>query len=52
MVLFIEAGKSFGEVALMSEDAVRNATVIADEETDLLVVSRELFNRSMKVMNV
>lgn len=33
----------------MSEDSVRNATVIADEETDLLVVSRELFNRSMKV---
>ena len=33
----------------MSEDAVRNATVIADEDTDLLVVSRELFNRSMKV---
>lgn len=33
----------------MSEDSVRNATVIADEETDLLVISRELFNRSMKV---
>ncbi|XP_071161966.1 uncharacterized protein [Mytilus edulis] len=47
-ILHYEAGKSFGEVALMSEDAVRNATVIADEETDLLVVSRELFNRSMK----
>lgn len=45
----IEEGKSFGEVALMSEDSVRNATVIADEETDLLVISRELFNRSMKV---
>lgn len=35
----------------MSEDAVRNATVITDEDTDLLVVSRELFNRSMKVSN-
>ena len=34
----------------MSEDSVRNATVIADEETDLLVISRELFNRSMKVL--
>lgn len=44
-----EEGKSFGELALMSEDSVRNATVIADEETDLLVISRELFNRSMKV---
>lgn len=49
LLLFIEEGKSFGEVALMSEDSVRNATVIADEETDLLVISRELFNRSMKV---
>lgn len=47
-ILHYEAGKSFGEVALMSEDSVRNATVIADEDTDLLVVSRELFNRSMK----
>lgn len=49
LISAIEEGKSFGEVALMSEDSVRNATVIADEETDLLVISRELFNRSMKV---
>lgn len=49
LIFAIEEGKSFGEVALMSEDSVRNATVIADEETDLLVISRELFNRSMKV---
>lgn len=49
LIFSIEEGKSFGEVALMSEDSVRNATVIADEETDLLVISRELFNRSMKV---
>ncbi|XP_062620945.1 uncharacterized protein LOC134282559 [Saccostrea cucullata] len=47
-IIHYEEGKSFGEVALMSEDSVRNATVLADEETDLLVISRELFNRSMK----
>ena len=46
---FAEEGKSFGEIALMSEESVRNATVISDDETDLLVISRELFNRSMKV---
>ena len=44
-----DAGKSFGEIALISEDSVRNATVIADEETDLMVIHRDLFNRSMKV---
>ncbi|XP_060069078.1 uncharacterized protein LOC132549175 [Ylistrum balloti] len=47
-IMHYEGGKSFGEVALMSEDSVRNATIIADEETDLLVISRELFNRSIK----
>ena len=47
--IFTDSGKSFGEIALISEDSVRNATVIADEETDLLVIHRDLFNRSMKV---
>ena len=47
--LCTDAGKSFGEIALISEDSVRNATVIADEETDLMVIHRDLFNRSMKV---
>ncbi|XP_033735728.1 uncharacterized protein LOC117324159 isoform X2 [Pecten maximus] len=47
-IMHYEGGKSFGEVALMSEDSVRNATIIADEDTDLLVISRELFNRSIK----
>ncbi|XP_013410684.1 uncharacterized protein LOC106173901 [Lingula anatina] len=41
-------GKSFGEVALITEDCVRTATVIADTKTDLLVVSRELFNRCLR----
>lgn len=49
LLLFTDAGKSFGEIALISDDSVRNATVIADEETDMLVIHRDLFNRSMKV---
>ncbi|XP_053395036.1 uncharacterized protein LOC123545038 isoform X2 [Mercenaria mercenaria] len=47
-IIHFDAGKSFGEIALISEDSVRNATVIADEETDLLLIHRDLFNRSMK----
>ncbi|XP_041353721.1 uncharacterized protein LOC121371698 isoform X2 [Gigantopelta aegis] len=48
-IMNFEGGDGFGEVALLEEDAVRNATVIADEDSDLLVISRELFERSMKV---
>ncbi|KAL4239120.1 hypothetical protein ACF0H5_003822 [Mactra antiquata] len=47
-IIHYDAGKSFGEIALISEDSVRNATVIADEESDLLLIHRDLFNRSMK----
>ncbi len=47
--MFVDAGKAFGELALMNEDSVRNASIIADEETDLLVINRDLFNRSLKV---
>ncbi|XP_067682167.1 uncharacterized protein [Haliotis asinina] len=47
-IMHFDAGKSFGEIALISEDAVRNATIITDYETDLLVISRDLFNRSIK----
>ena len=42
------AGKSFGELALISKDCVRNASIIADETTDLLVVNRDLYNRSLR----
>ena len=44
-----DAGKAFGELALLNEDSVRNASIIADEETDLLIINRDLFNRSLKV---
>ncbi|CAL1533253.1 unnamed protein product [Lymnaea stagnalis] len=42
------AGKSFGELALINADCVRNATIIADEATDLLSVDRDLYNRSLR----
>lgn len=44
----IPAGKSFGELALINADCVRNASIIADETTDLLIVNRELYSRSLK----
>ncbi|XP_064601097.1 uncharacterized protein LOC135467261 [Liolophura sinensis] len=43
----IEAGKSFGELALINKDCVRNASIITDVSTDLLVVDRTLYNRSL-----
>uniref|UniRef100_A0A0L8IEW7 Cyclic nucleotide-binding domain-containing protein n=1 Tax=Octopus bimaculoides TaxID=37653 RepID=A0A0L8IEW7_OCTBM len=41
-------GDPFGEVALLSTDSIRTATVIADEITDLMVVSKALYERSVK----
>ncbi|XP_071182163.1 uncharacterized protein [Mytilus edulis] len=43
----IVSGKSFGELALINPDCIRNATIIADETTDLIVIDRELYNRSI-----
>lgn len=48
---FAEMGKSFGEVALLSENAERNASVVADTDMELLVVHRELYNRTIRVGN-
>ncbi|KAL8598251.1 hypothetical protein ACOMHN_035201 [Nucella lapillus] len=47
-IMCYEAGTSFGEIALMSEEATRNASIIADMDTHLLVIDRALFNRSVK----
>lgn len=41
-------GHAFGEVALIKEDCVRTASVVTDEETDLMVVDRALYNRSVR----
>ncbi len=41
-------GATFGEVALISEEAVRTASIIIDEPSDLIVIDRQLYNRSVK----
>ena len=38
-------GKSFGEMSLSGEKRPRNATLIADEATELISVSKELYER-------
>ena len=48
----LDAGKSFGELALISKECIRNASIIADERTDLLVVNRVLYNRSLRAAQV
>ncbi|ESP01902.1 hypothetical protein LOTGIDRAFT_238088 [Lottia gigantea] len=47
-IIKMESGTSFGEVALISEDSTRNASVIVDTACDFLVVGKKLFNRSLK----
>ena len=42
------AGATFGEVALISEDCVRTASIITDEPSDVIVIDRQLYNRSVK----
>ena len=46
-----ESGKSFGELALINTDCVRNATIIADEAVDLIVIDRNLYNRCIKLFH-
>ncbi|XP_074650320.1 uncharacterized protein LOC141905375 [Tubulanus polymorphus] len=41
-------GDTFGEVALLSEDCIRTASIVADESTDLIAIDRDLYNRSVK----
>ena len=44
-------GQSFGELALLGDDGYgrRNASVIADDDSDLLVIERDLFEETLKV---
>ena len=39
---------TFGDVALMSDDCIRTASVIVDEPSDFIVFDRDLYNRSVK----
>ena len=40
-------GSTFGEIALINPDCIRTASVVADERTDLVVIHRDLYNRSV-----
>lgn len=41
-------GKTVGEVALLKDDCIRTASVVCDCETDLIMIERNLYNRSVK----
>jgi len=48
--MVLESGESFGEVALLSDNAERNASIVADMDgMELLVVDRDLYSRTVKV---
>ncbi|CAI9720003.1 Hypothetical predicted protein [Octopus vulgaris] len=42
------ASSVVGELALIKKDCVRIASVVVDEETDLIVIDQELYNRSVR----
>jgi len=44
----LEDGKSFGELALLKKDCIRNASIITDTTSQLLVVNRQLYNRCIR----
>lgn len=41
-------GKTVGEVALLKDDCIRTASVVCDCETDLIMIERDLYNRSVR----
>ena len=46
--LFVDEGVGFGELALISKNCIRNASIVTDDVTDLVVVYRDLYNRSLR----
>lgn len=48
----LKSGRSFGEMVLMSDKKERNATVIADELTELIIINEELYRKSFYVYNL
>lgn len=48
----LKSGRSFGEMVLMSDKKERNATVIADELTELIIINEELYKKSFHVYNL
>ncbi|KAK3759794.1 hypothetical protein RRG08_041748 [Elysia crispata] len=47
-IMRYEMGHSFGEAALLAEDKSRNATVVAAEPCEFLVIDQDLFDRGLK----
>ena len=50
-VATINTGFSFGEAALKGGDSTRAATIIAEEDSEVLIASRELFEDIVKQFN-
>ncbi|KAF5400620.1 hypothetical protein PHET_05122, partial [Paragonimus heterotremus] len=48
----LQGGASFGELALINKDCIRNASIIADCRTDLIVVNRATYNRSLREVHL
>ncbi|OAF67598.1 hypothetical protein A3Q56_04677 [Intoshia linei] len=48
MVGFIESGNSFGELALLNDKCVRNASIVAHETSYLLEISKKVYNISIR----
>ena len=46
-VLLSGEGATFGEIALINPDCIRTASIVANERTDLVVIHRDLYNRSV-----
>jgi len=44
----VEPGAAFGEVALLTDNGTRSASVIADRPTDLIVIDRDLYERCVQ----
>ena len=48
----LKSGRSFGEMVLMSDKKERNATVIADELAELIIINEELYKKSFHIHNL
>lgn len=44
----LERGDAFGELALLY-DSVRSATIVTDENTELIVLDKESFRKHIRV---
>lgn len=43
----LEEGQSFGELALINDDCIRTASIVADSITSVIVIHKDLYNRSV-----